>query len=623
MKKLSSFLTVILATGLSITSLQAQGIIRISESAFNPSAGLITFSEFSVGTNNPTYLPATYGGVSGSPTVNFGGFFVGQTPGSSNPSAAPAGAAISGVVFGTPTGPLTLDGQSPATQITGDSANPTSPVLSGTPRFNGPVSILFGSNLVAVGLTGGFFDNAGGTAIIAFDRNGNVLGSVVNQTTGIEFLGLATANGAARIAGLQFALVGPENAGFAIDNLRFGTADQVDIPGLVPDLPPVFVPVEFVDLGAISSLTDSGLPLATVTRHAHSSTSRTALRDVNGRIFRHRAGLNAASATTLSAPLSTTTSKDSGGLNKDGKYTLPVEPTQPDFKHFEIFASGDYGNQDVDRIEDQAGFEGDVWAGTVGVEFHANKNFTIGAAFTYASSDFDFSDSLGDIQIEGPSGSVYMSYATPSFYADVLYNYGSYDIETSRNPIFGQQKYNGETDSEQHNAELNLGYNLTLGDGKIVTGPIASLRFVQGDIEAYQEQTLGNAQIRYDQQTYESLISALGWQLSYKITSGNITIVPQVRAAWEHEYLDDADIVSAELVNSPFFVTTPTGADRLPGNFRAGQATETLGTDYLAAGAGVAILVGENLSFTLDYEGEFFRADSAAHYASVRASIRF
>ena len=400
-----------------------------------------------------------------------------------------------------------------------------------------------------------------------------------------------------------------------------------------PDLEPTIfqnqVNLNFVDGASISSLIGSGLPTATVTRQAHLSTSRSALRDVNGRIFRHRAGLNAASATALAAPQSTGDGKSTGGLGKDGKYSLPLEPAMPEFRRFEIFATGDYGRSDVDSInrelDFQAGYEGDTWAGTVGAEFYASKNFTIGAAFTYASSDFDFSDSLGDIEIEGPSGSVYLSYANPSFYFDVLYNYGSYDVETGRNAIFENRKYNGETDSDQKNAELNLGYNIT--HGNLVTGPIAALRFTQGDIEGYNEKNLGNAAIRFDAQTYETLVSTLGWQASYKITSGNLTIVPQVRASWEHEYLDDTEVVGAELINSPFFQSTinqsGTVITRLPGNFRATQETEALGTDWLAAGAGVTVLIGDRVSVTLDYEGEFFRADSASHYGSVRASYSF
>jgi len=198
------------------------GIIRISEGSFIAGSGLITFSEFGLGTFNPTYAPGAYGGGAGSPTVTFDGYFTGQSMG-----GGVCGGLASGCVIGTPTGSLSLDAASPNTFITGDGANPTSPVLSGTPTFNGPVSMLFSTDLAGVGLDGGYFDAIGGTAITAFARDGTVLGSVTNTGTGIEFLGLVTDNGANLIAGLQFSLVGSEPAGFAIDNLRFGTTEQV------------------------------------------------------------------------------------------------------------------------------------------------------------------------------------------------------------------------------------------------------------------------------------------------------------------------------------------------------------------------------------------------------------
>lgn len=198
-------------------------VIRIPAAAFHPDAGLITFSasEFPLGTSNPTYLPANYGGGVGAPTVTFGGFFNGQTLGGS------CGGLASGCVEGSPTNPLGLAAGSPSTFISQDGANPTSPVLSGTPLFNGPIAIYFSTDLAGVGLDGGYFDAIGGTAITAFARDGSLLGSVTNVGLGIEFLGLVTDNGANSIAGLLFSLVGPEPAGFAIDNLRFGTADQI------------------------------------------------------------------------------------------------------------------------------------------------------------------------------------------------------------------------------------------------------------------------------------------------------------------------------------------------------------------------------------------------------------
>ena len=201
-------------------------IVKIGAGAFTPSAGLITFSEFANGTVNPTYNPADYGGGAGAPTVTFDGFFQGQSMG-----GVVCGGAPTGCVIGSPTGPLALDPNSPNAFITQDGANPTSPVLSGSPVFNGAIAILFSNDQAGVGLDGGFFNAIGGTAITAFARDGSLLGSVLNEALGMEFLGLVTSDGTAQIAGLLFSLVGNEPAGFAIDNVRFGLAGQVVVPG--------------------------------------------------------------------------------------------------------------------------------------------------------------------------------------------------------------------------------------------------------------------------------------------------------------------------------------------------------------------------------------------------------
>ena len=206
-------------------------VIRIDEAAFVAGSGLITFSEFAVGTVNPTYAPADYGGGAGSPTVSFDGFFEGQSAGTTNPAACPAGAAVSGCVLGNPSSPLGLEPASPDTFITTDASNPTSPVLSGTPTFNGSIAILFDVDVAGVGLDGGFFNAVGGTAITAFGRDGSLIGAVMNTELGIEFLGLVTDDGTAQIAGLLFSLVGSEPFGYAIDNVRFGIQGQVVVPG--------------------------------------------------------------------------------------------------------------------------------------------------------------------------------------------------------------------------------------------------------------------------------------------------------------------------------------------------------------------------------------------------------
>ena len=211
-------------------------VIQVAEAGFVAGSGLITFSEvgFPVGTVNPIYMPADYGGVAGDPIVSFDGFFAGQML-SATPGVDCPGGAASGCVVGTPSDPLSLDLASPESFITTDASNPTSPVLTGSPRFNGPIGILFDTDQAGVGLEAGFFDAPLSTAITAFARDGTVLGSLVNSSIGIEFLGLVTDDGSEQIAGLLFSLVGAEPFGFAIDNVRFGARGQVVLPTTAPE----------------------------------------------------------------------------------------------------------------------------------------------------------------------------------------------------------------------------------------------------------------------------------------------------------------------------------------------------------------------------------------------------
>ena len=200
-------------------------VVRVDQSVFADTAGLIAFDEVPLRTANPRYLPRHYGGTQDGISVQFGGYFLGQRLGQSN--ECPPGANLGGCVIGVPGGPLTLDPDSPSVFTAEDRSNPTSPSLSGSPIFDGPVSMLFERDVAAVGLVGGHFNRLRSTAIQAFDRHGNLIGGVVNTSLGMEFLALATEDGSERIAGIQFSLVGPEPNGYGIDDVYFALHSQL------------------------------------------------------------------------------------------------------------------------------------------------------------------------------------------------------------------------------------------------------------------------------------------------------------------------------------------------------------------------------------------------------------
>jgi hypothetical protein len=199
-------------------------LVDLGPGSFTPAAPKITFSEagYPLGTVNPVYNFTALPGL-GNVTVSFDGIFQGQS--------ATGGFPVT--ITGSPSSPLALDTTGPQTYIENDGAHPNTPVLSGTPQYNGPISVLFSSPVAGVGLAGGYFNGVNSTTIEAFDATGASLGSITNSQLGIEFYGLADSTGANVISGISFYITGNEPAGFTIDDLTFGA--RGDIPELIPE----------------------------------------------------------------------------------------------------------------------------------------------------------------------------------------------------------------------------------------------------------------------------------------------------------------------------------------------------------------------------------------------------
>jgi hypothetical protein len=152
-----------------------------------------------------------------------GGVTVNETPSCSNNitfSEYPLNTAITsqysnkGIVFG---------GSSPF--ITTDGANPTSPVLSGSPLFFGAIEGSFvdprdGVTPVTAArfqLDAGYFDSVGSTSLKLYDTQGNLIEQRTNTGQGIFTF---TVEGLP-VAKWRIESVGDEPAGFAIDNVCF------------------------------------------------------------------------------------------------------------------------------------------------------------------------------------------------------------------------------------------------------------------------------------------------------------------------------------------------------------------------------------------------------------------
>ncbi len=107
--------------------------------------------------------------------------------------------------------------------VTSDGSNPTSPVLSGEPRFEGPIVghfVIPGTDTPTtvnlLELDAGYIDDPGSVEIVAHLADGETRTAVADHL-GIDQISMATRG----IQSFTVQEVGQEDAGFAIDNLGF------------------------------------------------------------------------------------------------------------------------------------------------------------------------------------------------------------------------------------------------------------------------------------------------------------------------------------------------------------------------------------------------------------------
>ena len=168
---------------------------------------------------------------------------------------------------------------------------------------------------------------------------------------------------------------------------------------------------------------------------------------------------------------------------------------------------------------------------------------------------------------------------------------------------------------------LNTGYNFDLGD-RLVTGPILGLQYTHGQLDGYTETGGGTANVSVASQTFNSLVSDVGWQLSYgvPVEAGKLTF--QGRTSWHRENLSDDDGVLVGLVQSPFLLVNSDGGFTRMGNFATSATPNSAIADYWVLGAGARLEVGKSAALLLDCE-ELLGHDMREQFISLSGQISF
>jgi uncharacterized protein YhjY with autotransporter beta-barrel domain len=415
-------------------------------------------------------------------------------------------------------------------------------------------------------------------------------------------------------------------------------------------------PLVFMDQRAVSATLFSGLPMANAVQSAGIRAAGLATRDANSRLTRLRARrrtnetlwgeADSEAKSNLSQFLAFTAEQ---GIDTAEALGLNDETDRPSFdilipggafasaaagaampwdggggkivtfadeaKRWAIFANGDTSIYEQDPIGQSRGFTTEAGSGSVGIEHHLNDRFAFGSTWSYITSETDVSG-VGDYDTDGWAASAYASYYNNGLWGDLLYSYGDFDITTERTAS-SRSSAAGETEANTHQIDLNLGYNFETQ--KIVHGPIFGANYLTGKTDAFTENGSGTANLIYGETGSESLTTLLGWQTTFTHAMGNGVLTTQLRAGWGHEHLNDEELTSVRLAQSPFFGVDGTEA----GGFGVSSRAPRPSSDYIMLGVGIDYAPNEAFFIGIDIQTRLLRDDASEQFGSLRAGYRW
>jgi outer membrane autotransporter protein len=277
---------------------------------------------------------------------------------------------------------------------------------------------------------------------------------------------------------------------------------------------------------------------------------------------------------------------------------------------FGAFITGtlSFGDKDETRFEE--GFDFDGVGITVGGDYRFTDQLILGLAFGYSTVEATFDASAGEASTDSFSLSVYGTYYLDALYLDFIGTFGWNDYSTVRNIRYTgvDRTALGDTDGFQYAFAVGAGYDFSFGPATL--GPYGRLSYLNLQIDGYRERGAEGLNLEIGEQELDSLVLALGAQVSYAFRTGFGALIPAARFEWRHEFLNDRRSVTAKYANDPFntfFAISSDEPDR----------------DYFALGVGLVAVLSRRVTAFVDYETVLALADVTNHIVTLGLRVEF
>ncbi len=270
----------------------------------------------------------------------------------------------------------------------------------------------------------------------------------------------------------------------------------------------------------------------------------------NANIQRH---LERARQGVVPATQSTRSTRDSkGGMVEE------TVMTPESYNRWNVFLEGTGGSASVDGDRNANGYDFDTMGMTLGADLRVSDRFIVGVLGSYGDSEASLVNG-GRIDAESYKGAVYATLFQDGFFVDALVGAGFNSYDTKRSSLLGYAE--GSPEGWELDTMINTGYDFRRGNWTFT--PTASVAYTRVTLDSFEE-TGSLTPLSYPTQHQDSLRTELGAKIAYAAVINGITITPQVRIAWQHEFLDSTQSMDSRFMggSSPTFSVDGPHMDR-------------------------------------------------------------
>ena len=291
-----------------------------------------------------------------------------------------------------------------------------------------------------------------------------------------------------------------------------------------------------------------------------------------------------------------------GVSGPEGKSGQPVFAPIPE-NRWGVFVTGIGEFTNVDSTFNASGYNLETGGFTMGIDYRIGSNFAIGITGGYAYTGANLVND-GSIQVNGGKLGLYATAFGSGFYLDTAVIGGLNGYDTRRTALVGTAS--GSSEGGDLNVLVAGGYDWKK-DG-LTIGPTASFQYTYVGFGAFTESG-SLAPLAFPDQHADSLRTALGMKGSYDWKIGPVHLVPEIRAAWQHEFGDADYSLIASFANGAGNSFTVDGPE--------------IGRDSLLLSAGFAVQWNDRISTYAYYDGELFRTNYLSNNVSAGFRVTF